>query len=271
MAWVTPRNWVPTERVTASMLNQHLRDNLLALRADQLLAVIPRTDTGAVNNWAPALGSAQTFIEWNGAADVAITGLAGGSAGMQVTVKNVSTTKVMTFAFNSGSSLVAARFQNLATSAPTPTAPGGWIRYVHDGTDWKLAEHEQGTGITPAFNAAHFTGNVAAWTVDSGDVIRMSYYLRGRKLTVEIYLTTTSLAAGTSTSLMVANGQWGGFTPTANIIGGGLTANDNGAGFQAGLWQLSATAISLFRAASAAWSASTNLTGVGLSFTFEVT
>ncbi len=39
MAWTSPRTWVSGAVVTAAQLNQHLRDNLLALRAGDVEAL----------------------------------------------------------------------------------------------------------------------------------------------------------------------------------------------------------------------------------------
>lgn len=270
MAWVTPRTWVPTELVTATMLNQHIRDNLNALRADQVLAIIPRTDTGAVNNWAPTLSSAQTFIEWNGAADVAITGLAGGAAGMQVTVKNITTSKIATFAFNSGSSLTANRFQNLATSAPTPIAPGGWVRYVYDGTDWKLIDHEQGAWITAIFAAGDFTGNGSmTWTLASIDRVRLAYQLEGRKLTVTANIVTSTVGGTLNTQLLIGNGQWGGFTAITGSRGS-YWYQDNGTSDSGFVNTATTTQIGCFLKALGSWAASTDNTSVQFTFQFEI-
>lgn len=272
MAWVTPRNWVPTERVTATMLNQHIRDNMNALRADQVLAIVPRTDTGAINNWAPPLSSAQTFIEWNGAADGAITGLAGGATGMQVTIKNITTSKVATFAFNSGSSLTANRFQNLATSAPTPIAPGGWIRYVYDGTDWKLAEHEQGAWIAPAYNSAdYFATAPMTWTVDSGDVTTDIYKLSGRTLFRQLVLATTTVGGTVGTALKRTIP--GGFT-CASQMDTPYMCNPNAAGNRMGLIAvLSGTVEQFFADLTLAtnWILSTNTTSLFAIWFIQVT
>jgi hypothetical protein len=49
MSWVTPRNWSSSEVVTASMMNQHVRDNLQFLY-DRLVSVRLVTNTTPVSN-----------------------------------------------------------------------------------------------------------------------------------------------------------------------------------------------------------------------------
>lgn len=55
MAWTTPRTWVANELVTATLLNPHLRDNLVALknpptdRAEELAGTFSTTSTSFVS------------------------------------------------------------------------------------------------------------------------------------------------------------------------------------------------------------------------------
>ncbi len=116
------------------------------LDAGRLNTVITSTDTGTIHNWVPR-SAGYTVIQWNGAADAAFTGLAGGVPGQQVTIKNIGAF-LATFARLSSSSATANQFANLVASAPTPIAPGGWITYIHTGTNWVLVGHEQGAWIS---------------------------------------------------------------------------------------------------------------------------
>ena len=173
--------------------------------------VISNSDTGAQNNWAPTGLSGNTLIEWNGAADAAITGLAGGSAGQIVTVKNVTTTKIATFAHASGSSSAGNKFKNIATSAATPIAPTGALTYQHDGTEWQLDAHEQGALITAPFSAGDYTPDGGTWTVEAGDVLSMGYKLDGRRIHIFVDIGTTTVS-GTLQHLRIGAAAWGGFT-----------------------------------------------------------
>ena len=49
MAWTTPHTWVAGAVVTASQLNQHLRDNLLAIRAGDITALDAAQLTGTID------------------------------------------------------------------------------------------------------------------------------------------------------------------------------------------------------------------------------
>ncbi len=188
-------------------------------------SVTTSTTTGATNNWAPTLAG-NTLIEWNGAADAAFTGLDGGVVGQIVVIKNVTAAKIATFAHGSGSSDADNQFQNLVTSAATPVAPGGWIMYQHDGTDWKLIGHKQGAPITVTFAAGDFTAASGNWTVDALDIVSIYYELRGKMLMFAWDIAATDVSA-TPTDLRIAKAQYGGFT-TAKTVAGACSATDAG-------------------------------------------
>ncbi len=57
MAWSSPRTWSVSEFVTASLLNTHLRDNLLHLKSNPVIAENLTTGTVNSNSWAVGLGS----------------------------------------------------------------------------------------------------------------------------------------------------------------------------------------------------------------------
>jgi hypothetical protein len=229
------------------------------------LLVTTNTDTGAQNNWAPALSS-HTLIEWSGASDIAITGLAGGSAGQIVTLKNTGT-KIATFAHASGSSSAANRFTNQVTSAATPVAAGGFITYIHDGTNWVMHAHEQGAWIRSTYASGDFgtNGSGMTWTVQSGDRTGMDYKLSGRTLVVYIEILLSSITAPLSSLLSIASTQYGGFTwaaASANISAPIIT-NDAGTP-GTGRWTYAAGATQVLAQKSDAsnWTASVNLTSL---------
>ena len=174
------------------------------------LTVITSTSTGTQNDWAPGIVN-HTLIKWSGASDMTVTGLASGVAGQSVIFKNTGTS-IATFSHDSGSSVAANQLQNMATSAGTPVAATGYIIYIHDGTDWKMFDHEQGTWITPAFAAGDYTGSGSlTWTVAAGDVSMQMYRLQGKTLSIRSAILTTSTGGTAAVSLQVANGAWGGF------------------------------------------------------------
>lgn len=233
------------------------------LQALLMGAYVSRTDTGAVNNWAPGIAG-HSFFEWNGAADATISGIVGGRAGLTVVVRNVSATKVLTFPHQSGLSSAGNKLTNVATSAGTPVASGGFIAYRHDGTDWQQVGHQQGVPITPAYAAGNFTGSGSmTWTVDSGDVATYAYLLEGQKLTVWFFISTTTVGGTPSAGLQMA--LPGGFTAFAShSAADACYVSDNGGSFLPGLVQCAggATLISIFRDALVNWSAATNTTAV---------
>jgi hypothetical protein len=222
-------------------------------------AVVASTSTGAQNNWAPGLDG-HTLIEWAGASDAAFTGLATGTAGQIAMIRNTGT-KVGTFASLSGSSSAANQFTNSATSAPTPIAPGGWITYRHDGTNWKLVTHQQGALITPTYAAGTYTGSAGSWTVDAGDVGTYAYKLDGRRLTVWFQLSTTTVAsAGAGLNIALP----AGFVASAKTTILPFFYNDNGGTTTVGTSEVdpSTAIIRLLKVGFGNWAAATNTTAV---------
>lgn len=161
--------------------------------AELLDELVNSTATGTIHDWAPPITTQHATIVWSGAAALTVTGLAGGVPGQYVTVKNVGSA-ILAFVQNSASSLAAHRFLNMATSAPTPIAPGGAVTYVHLTDAWHLVMHEQGAWITPPFSAADYSGNVGAWAVDALDVLTCEYRLSGRTLHVSLFLSSTNVS-----------------------------------------------------------------------------
>lgn len=231
--------------------------------------VVTSTSTGAQNNWTPGV-SGNTMIVWSGASDAAITGLAGGVAGVTAIFRNTGT-KVATFAHLSGSSSAANQFTNSATVGTTPVAPGGSITYRHDGTNWKLIAHTQGAWITPTYAAGNFTASVSmTWTVDSGDVTNYSYKLESRSLTVTWYLQTTSVGGTPSTQLKIAIPN--GFVASKASLH--MCIQDDAAAGNVATFVLltaSGTTMDIYHSLGVGnWAAATNTTRVFGTITFEV-
>lgn len=231
--------------------------------------VISNADTGAQNNWAPAGLLRNTLIEWNGAADIAPTGLAGGVAGQLVMIKNVTTTKIATFPHLSGSSSAANQFTNHATVGLTPIAAGGFITYQHNGTNWKIIGHEQGAWITPTYAAGTYVPDAGTWTVDSGDVIAHKSRLSGRSLTFAVRIDTSSVASSPfdlRTTLPFGLKAAATTQDDALVFDNVATSTDVGvAAVISGN-----TYVSTFLKTFGAWATSTNLTYIRFTLTFEV-
>lgn len=242
--------------------------------------VISNTATGATNNWAPAGLSGNTLIEWNGAADAAFTGLAGGVAGQLVTVKNITAAKIATFAHASASSSAANRFTNYATSGVTPVFTGGSITYQHDGTNWQIVGHYQGAWMVVPYTAGDFTGSGSmTWTVDSGDLATFRYWLKGRTLIVDWAIDSASVGGTPSTVLLIKIP--GGFIPQGGSGSGqftsGMMYRDNGGAYKFAAAYISAgggaNKINLYTEGfgTANWTAATNNNGTYGQIAFEVT
>lgn len=155
------------------------------------------------------------IIRMNNASLSTIRGLKAGFAGQRVTIVSVGAGKV-DLAHQNTNSTAANRLINFATSASTPLAAGvGSATYEYDDTTarWRLISHDQGAWITAAFSAGDFTSNTGSWTVASGDVLFIKYFLLGRMMYFSCYLQTTTIAGGPA-ALRISNAQWGGFTST---------------------------------------------------------
>jgi hypothetical protein len=190
------------------VIGQALDVSTLLLGSSSLGAytVIGNTQTGTVNDWAPGL-LGNTVVTWSGTADLTVTGLAGGSNGQIVIVKNRSFNNVLYCAHQSASSAAVNRWLNQATSGATPIAPGGAALYYYEGANgiWVLAFHEQGAWVPIPYNAANFTGSASmTWTVDAGDVVTWRYRLQGRTMQIQFYFNTTSVGGTLSNVLQAA-------------------------------------------------------------------
>jgi hypothetical protein len=232
------------------------------------VTVISSTTTGATNNWDPGIVTGTTFIQASGAA-LAATGLEGGTSGCVVVIRNTGS-GILTFAHASASSDADNRFTNAATSAPTPVAAGGYIIYIHDGTNWDMVAHDQGAWITPTFSAGNYTGSASmTWTVDAGDVNTQRYALRNKDLHVHFDIATTTVGGTPNTQLRIGSGAFGSFTFAATDITAGW-AVDNGTAANH-LVIASSNEIANWRTDTGNWSASTNNTRVAGSICGEVT
>ena len=203
--------------------------------------IVTSTATGTVNDWAPGLVG-HTTIVWTGTAALTITGIAGGVNGQRVTIKNRGTAAI-SLAHGSAGSGAANRLGNMATSAATPIAPGGFATYVYQNTvGWLLLAHEQGAWITPAYAAADYTSQSGTWTVESADVAVAQSYLFGRSLAFLLSINTSTLTVASSTALR--RPLFGGFSAQKPISGvmAALNATPSLA-----LWNLTGSQFNFYR------------------------
>jgi hypothetical protein len=124
--------------------------------------------------------------------------------------------------------------------------------------------------ITPAFNAANFTGNGSmTWTVESGDVATYAYIISGKTMTVSLFINTTTVGGTPDNTLQVA-------IPASKVATKAMASAtsrllDNNV-VRAGIMQVlaSGTVIQVLRDDAAAFTASTNQTGFRGQLTFEI-
>jgi len=170
------------------------------------------------------------------------------------------------FYHNHASGTALGKLKLCATTGFTSLAAGvGVAVFQYDATStiWRLVFHEQGAWITPAYNAAdYFATAPMTWTVDAGDVITDSYYLRGRILFRQIVLATTSIT-GTPGSALKRTVPAGFSMPVqTDAIG---ASNPNGAGYAAAVFALvTGTTEQFFPSmnTAATWTLSTNTTAL---------
>jgi len=104
----------------------------------------------------------------------------------------------------------ALRFTNIATSAPTPIAGGGYAFYLYNGATWILVQHDQGEWLTGLYAASNFSAaGGGTWVVDPADVVTR-YQIRGKTLHAQFVLQQTTIT-GAPGGLYMARHAFGGF------------------------------------------------------------
>lgn len=225
------------------------------------------TSTGTQNNF--ALSANAGLLLCNNASLLTLTGLAAGYDCQILDIVAIGAGQV-DLANQNTSSTAANRLINTATATISLSGGSGSARLRYDASTarWRVLSHEQGAWITRTFNAGDYTANGSmTWTVGSGDVTRCAYLLRGRALTVSIYLATTTVGGTPSTALKIL--VPGGFTIT-NLHDVPIRINDNGTN-TLGFCEANGTTMDCYKSDLSNWTAATNTTYVTLNATFEVT
>jgi len=239
--------------------------------------VISVSTTGIVHNFTPSgFGRVPTtIILCVGTAHLTVTGLQAGIIGQRVIFKNhMANAALILFPHGDTGSTSGNRFKNMAYSAPTPVAYRGQIEFMYDGLYWTLIGHEQGSWITPTFNAGSFASS-GGWTVTAAQVKQCNYRLQGRTLTVAWSIINASLGAP-SVALSIYNSMWGDFSSAPSYQHMGMNNwSDGGASNQIGFSQIGGgvglTAIASYKIAVAQFAAGTTNVSVAGMLTFEVT
>src|SRR5678809_374945 len=126
MAWTPPRTWVPGEFVTASMMNTHVRDELLFLYANSKIASYPTT-LADVNNTVTQTDVLHFTVPgslWNSGEVIKVEFAAlaknnKGSTGFVTFKVNVGGGAQVTLRLQGGTSGSVANFNNDATEYKT--------------------------------------------------------------------------------------------------------------------------------------------------------
>jgi hypothetical protein len=206
-----------------------------------------------------------------------IQGIAAGQANQGLTIIATGAGQVDLANQNVGAA-AATRLMNFATSANTSLSPplgtgtGGEARFIYDAVAlrWRMVAHDQGTWITPAFNAANYTASAGTWTLQAGDVTANAYRLSGKTLQWNLNLVTTSVSnAGVNLIAAIP----GGFMNAT--VGFQLTrSSDNGAAVVVGIAQLINGTASVLLASTVVgvgYAIAANTTAIQVLLTLEVT
>lgn len=105
---------------------------------------ISDTQTGTQNAWDLGING-PIHVQWGGASDITVNGIARGYPGSVLYIRNASNS-TMYFAHVSGSASASNQLRNYIASGLTPVASGGTIAYMWDSTAglWLILQHAQG-------------------------------------------------------------------------------------------------------------------------------
>ena len=191
----------------------------------------------------------------NNASLLTITGFVAGGDQQELTVISMGAGQVA-LTPQSASSTAANRLLNFATVGNTMLAAGtGVAEYLYDATvatvRWRLTAHDQGAWITPTYAGTDYTSPTGTWVVGSGDVLAAAYHLRGRVLTVKLWVGTTDVTGTPVTLNRVIPGGYTAVGDPATLT----RCNDAGAS-AVGLCQASGTALLFYSTvAGGGWTA----------------
>lgn len=229
------------------------------------------TTTGNIDD----LAVTARIVRMNNASLATIRGIAAGTEGQRVTFVAIGAGQVNFNHQDTNDATASSRLINMATSAATSLSPvsGAMAEYEYDASTqrWRLIAHEQGAWITRAHTAGDFTGNGSmTWTVEAADLLGLKYMLRGKTLHVSLAVATSTVGGTPNTTLQALIP--GGFQ-AASQHQGAASVLDNNVIMPSARWFTTTTntLLSIRNGPTAVnWAASTNLTTVFLSATFEV-
>ena len=179
------------------------------------------------------------------------------------------TTISSTWANSTLSDIATALTNSTAANGETPLTDAAAFRLKQG---FSADTYLGGAWTTPAFDAGNFTGNGSmTWTVGSGDVTTYAYYINGKMMTVNFIINETTVGGTPNNTLQIA-------IPASKVatkrMVGYLNLSDNNASYVISMCDVAAsgTVIRCFvtPTGTSNWSASTNLTYLLGSITFEI-
>ncbi len=232
-------------------------------------SVFSSTTTGTETAWAPTgIHVGSNMVNWAGASTLTVQGISGGTTGQVLAIRNTGAS-VLFLTHDSGSASVGNKIYCSITSGLTPIAGGGNAVLYHNGTYWVLAGHNQGTWITPTFNAADYTASAGTWTVASGDVTTCAYCIIGKTMHFTVGLITTSVSTTPASLHRIVPG---GYT-SIRQADGTMAYLDSGVAGN-GLWRANpaSTTFQFFKNLLAGtWTGSVDNTYISATAVFELT
>jgi hypothetical protein len=212
------------------------------------------------------------MIRFNNATLSTLRGLKAGYSGQRVTIVSIGAGHVF-LAHQNANSDATNRLLNWVTSGSTPLATAtGVATYQYDGVTlrWRIVDHCQGAGITPAFAAGDYTASGSmTWTVGSGDVSTNTYLVHGKYLLRSFFIGSTTVGGTPSNELRSANPN--GYTAANRVFNAGVM-NDNGTAANGYLDTKAAanTYVGFFLSSGANWAAATDNTSTLSAIDFEI-
>jgi hypothetical protein len=154
------------------------------------------------------------YVQFTSATPITVYSVTGGNIGDMLILHNMGS-GVVSLAFSQWN--VQGGFYNLVTTGPTQLATGGSAIYMSQGAGiaWYIISHEQGAPISSPFAANNFWSSNGTWSVTSGALLNMSYYLRGRELTIDLVITAQPLSVAAAI-LYIHSAAYGNYQTNIN-------------------------------------------------------
>lgn len=189
-------------------LNAQFINGLATTAFARTPSVITTTLTGSQNDFVltGATAGAEITLLCNNATLLTLTGiLFPVQDGTQLNVISIGAGQV-DFVNASTSSAASDRILNGVTSTLSLSPGSGRATLVYNNTEhrWRMLAHEQGNWINVVYSSSYFgTSGTMTWTVDAGDVVNYSYYIKGKTEWVNLQVLNSTVGGSLDTTLLV--------------------------------------------------------------------